>query len=393
MRNRRIQQARGNSLTPERGVRPEPLDLQLPVGGGGHHQTPHRGAPAASHQHDIVGECGPRVRDLRPVPIRQRVRIGNGLPLLGLRPQVVRRQQRAQPVLGGEGPAWPADDGNLTLISHDVKYPENPGTARPTPGSSRTRPISNHLHRVPLPLVRHGLAEIYATQGRSEELRTLAGSENEGLALLLADTLAGQDDLEAKVAVMKVRLQVDEEDARDEVIELLRAQDRIDQAITFLQRYTHEYVEWNLLVRLLLLQGRVKDVQLMAYEESGPRRDARSMVAYHFAEQGRIDELRRLVTPGSSTGLALLLARALVARGRVDEGVAVLQERVDADEQHSRDWLIQLLVEQGRVDEAVRALDRAVEDTDARYPAAIERLTKAKADLLAAYDRPDRNRN
>ncbi len=192
-------------------------------------------------------------------------------------------------------------------------------------------------------------------------MRTLAGSENEGLALLLADTLAGQDDLEAKVAVMKVRLQVDEEDARDELIELLRAQDRIDQAITFLQRYTHEYVEWNLLVRLLLLQGRVKDVQLMAYEESGPRRDARSMVAYHFAEQGRIDELRRLVTPGSSTGLALLLARALVARGRVDE--------------------------------AVRALDRAVEDTDARYPAAIERLTKAEADLLAEYDRPDQNRN
>ncbi|WP_405947836.1 hypothetical protein OG588_15710 [Streptomyces prunicolor] len=303
-------------------------------------------------------------------------------------------------------------------------------------------------------LARARLAEIYAAQGRIEELRALAGSENEGLALLLADTLAGQGDLEAKVAVMKVRLQVDEEDARDELIELLRAQDRIDQAITFLQRYTHEHVEWNLLVRLLLLQGRVKDVQLMAYEERGPRRDARSMVAYHFAEQGRIDELRTLVTPGSSTGLALLLARALVAQGRVDEGVAVLQERVDADEQHSRDWLIQLLVEQGRadqavtalkgmrswrrststaelgvarlldeqgrpedairilrgtgsaperlaallaaqgrVDEAVRALDRAVEDTDARYPAAIERLTKAKADLLAEYDRPDRNRN
>ncbi|MGW0834350.1 tetratricopeptide repeat protein [Streptomyces prunicolor] len=119
-------------------------------------------------------------------------------------------------------------------------------------------------------LARARLAEIYAAQGRIEELRALAGSENEGLELLLADSLAGQDDLEAKVAVMKVRLQVDEEDARDELIELLRAQGRIDEAITFLQRYAHEYVEWNLLVRLLLLQGRVKDVQLMAYEERAP---------------------------------------------------------------------------------------------------------------------------
>jgi len=317
-------------------------------------------------------------------------------------------------------------------------------------------------------LARARLAEIYAAQGRIEELRALAGSENEGLALLLADTLAGQADplagqdaLEAKVAVMKVRLQVDEKDARDELIDLLRAQGRVDQAITFLQRYAHEHVEWNLLVRLLLLQGRVKDVQLMAYEERDPRRDARSMVAYHFAEQGRIDELRTLVTPGGSTGLALLLARALVAQGRVDEGIAVLQERVDANEQHSRDWLIRLLVEQGRadqavtvlkgmpssyrstsiaelsvarlldeqgrpedairilrdtgsaperlaallaaqghVDEAVWALDRAVQNTDTRYPAAIERLTRAQADLLIKHgrirtgaDQPDQNGN
>lgn len=299
-------------------------------------------------------------------------------------------------------------------------------------------------------LARARLAEVYAEQGRIEELRALAGSGNEGLALLLADTLAGQDDVEAKVAVMKVRLQTDEPDARDELFELLRAQDRVDQAITFLQGYAHAYVEWNLLVRLLLLQGRVKDVQLMAYEERGPRRDARSMVAYHFAEQGRTDELRALVTPGSPAGLAHLLARALVRHGRVDEGIAVLRERVDADEPYCRDWLLQLLVEQGRadqavtvlegmpfsyssistadlsvarlldeqgrpedairilrstgsaperlaallaargrVDEAVRALDRAVEDTDPRYPAALERLTRAQADLLIEHGRID----
>ncbi|MFF1417035.1 hypothetical protein [Streptomyces sp. NPDC058280] len=209
-------------------------------------------------------------------------------------------------------------------------------------------------------LARARLAEFYAAQGRIEELRELAGTENARLALLLAgtlaDTMAGQDGLEAAVAVLKVRLEIREKDARDQLIELLRAQDRVEEAVTFLQARPDEndYAGWHLLVHLLLVQGRIEDVRAMAGDSARPY--ARSSVADIFAEQGRIEELRALAAPGH-TGLALLLARTLAGQGRVDEGIAVMQERVDANEEYARDWLIDLLVEQGRADQAVTVLE------------------------------------
>jgi hypothetical protein len=297
-------------------------------------------------------------------------------------------------------------------------------------------------------LARARLAEIYAAQGRIEELRSLAGARNEGLALLLADTLAGQDNLEVKVAVLKVRLEVGEKDARDQLIGLLTEQGRADQAVTFLRAHAHEDVEWQLLARLLLVQGRVEELQALANEDRRP--DSRSSVAAIFAEQGMIDEVRAIVTPGSPAYLARVLAHALVRQGRVDEGIAVLQERVDANEEHSREWLIDLLVEQGRadqavtllkgipysfksistadvrvarlldeqgraedaikvlqstggapekhaallaargrIDEAVWVIDRAISYANPRYPAAIERFSKALADLFVEHGRID----
>lgn len=299
-------------------------------------------------------------------------------------------------------------------------------------------------------LARARLAEIYAEQGRIEELRALGRSGNEGLALLLADTLAGQDDLDAKVAVLTVRFQVEEEDAREWLIELLVEQGRADQAITFLRAYTHERIEWYLLAHLLLVQGRVEELQAMAYEKQGFRGDLRSAVAGIFAEQGMIDELRALITPENPTELAHTLAYALVRQGRVDEGIAVLQELVDADEEYARDRLIELLVKhgradqavtalagytrwqlststsdlevarlldeqgraedairllqdtggspehqaallaaRGRVDEAVWVLDRAISNTVPMYPATIERFAKALANLFVEHGRID----
>ncbi|MGW0834351.1 hypothetical protein [Streptomyces prunicolor] len=112
-----------------------------------------------------------------------------------------------------------------------------------------------------------------------------------------------------------------------------------------------------------------------------------------LVEQGRADQavtaLEGMPSWRRSTSTAeLSVARLLDEQGRHEDAIRILRSTRSAPER-----LAALLAAQGRVDEAVRALDRAVEDTDARYPAAIERLTKAKADLLAEYDRQDQNRN
>ncbi|MFE4832635.1 hypothetical protein [Streptomyces sp. NPDC056672] len=204
-------------------------------------------------------------------------------------------------------------------------------------------------------LARVRLAELYAEQGDIGEVRALAGTENKGLELLLTDTLAdttaGQDGLETAVAVMKIRLESRQKDAFDQLIELLRAQDRIEEAITFLQARSEEsdHTEQSLLVHLLLLQGRVEDVRTMAGDSRS--RYARTLVTGILAEQGRIEELRALDADG------FVVSHALVGLGRVDEAIAVMQECVDANEQHAYDFLIKLLVEQGRADQALTVLE------------------------------------
>jgi tetratricopeptide (TPR) repeat protein len=204
-------------------------------------------------------------------------------------------------------------------------------------------------------LARARLAEIYAAQGRIEELRSLVHTKDAPLARLLAgtlaDTTAGQDGLEAAVAVTQVRLETGEKDALDQLIKLLRAQDRVEEAITFLQARPEEndYTGWHLLVHLLLVQGRIEDVRTMAGDSRRPY--ARALVTGVFAEQGRIEELRALSAHG------YVLSHALVGQGRVDEAIAVMRECVEANEKHAHDFLIKLLVGQGRADQALTALE------------------------------------
>ncbi|MFC8075551.1 hypothetical protein ACFUN8_08410 [Streptomyces sp. NPDC057307] len=306
-------------------------------------------------------------------------------------------------------------------------------------------------------LARIRLMELYAERGDIEAVRALVRTENRNtkLELLLTDTLAGapagttagKDGLEAAAAVLKVRLDRLEKDAREELIELLVAQDRIGETIALLQARPQEtdYTGWHLLVHLLLLQGRIEDVRTMAADST--RRYARDLVTGVFVEQGRIEELRALDAHGFE------VSRALVGLGRVDEAIAVMRECLDADEPHAYDFLIDLLVKhgrvdqalttlesrshnpydvvstasvkvarlldehgrpedairilrargpavdqlaallaaQGRVDEAVRVFDRAMQDHEHRF--VMDRLAGAQADLLVEYGRIDELRS
>ncbi|MFJ8770266.1 hypothetical protein [Streptomyces clavifer] len=211
-------------------------------------------------------------------------------------------------------------------------------------------------------LARIRLMELYAEQGNIEEVRKLVRTEkkNRQLEILLTDTLvgttAGQDSLEAAVAVMKVRLDALERDAREELIELLRAQDRIEETIAILQARPQDtdYTGWHLLVHLLLLQGRIEEVRTMAADTT--RRYARNLVTGAFVEQGRIEELRALDAHGFE------LSRALDGLGRVDEAIAAMQECLDANEPHAYDFLIKLLVKHERVDQALTTLESRSHD-------------------------------
>ncbi|MDT0390944.1 tetratricopeptide repeat protein [Streptomyces dubilierae] len=105
--------------------------------------------------------------------------------------------------------------------------------------------------------------------------------------------------------------------------------------------------EWHLGVRLLLRADRVAEALAMA--DDGP---TRSWLAPLLARQGRIDALRSLIRPGD-TGFARLLARTLAAHGRLDEGIALLVQRIDAGEEYAYEWAVELLVELGETDRAL----------------------------------------
>jgi hypothetical protein len=73
-----------------------------------------------SVQSRLTGERRTRLQDLPPIALRQPVHIRYRLALLGLRLQVIGRQQLAQPGPDGDVATQPAEPGNVGLIRHDA---------------------------------------------------------------------------------------------------------------------------------------------------------------------------------------------------------------------------------------------------------------------------------
>lgn len=90
-----------------------------PADGCRQHQAAHGGVAAQGDEHDVVGERAARVEDFCSVAVGQTVHVDDRLALLGLRPQVVRRQQLGQP-FHRRDLVRPAGDDHPALIRHDA---------------------------------------------------------------------------------------------------------------------------------------------------------------------------------------------------------------------------------------------------------------------------------
>ncbi|MFI8215733.1 hypothetical protein [Streptomyces sp. NPDC085932] len=201
------------------------------------------------------------------------------------------------------------------------------------------------------------LAEYYAEQGEWDDLASLWPERPTPhlVTLLRLVVDPGELPLEAAVKVWQIRLLAHEEEAFRHVVDQLYERGQADHALDVLRAAAGtpsaerrlDPAEWHLGVRLLLRVDRVAEALAMA--DDGP---TRSWLAPLLARQGRIDALRSLIRPGD-TGFARLLARTLAAHGRLDEGIALLVQRIDADEEYAYEWAVELLVELGETDRAL----------------------------------------
>jgi tetratricopeptide (TPR) repeat protein len=203
------------------------------------------------------------------------------------------------------------------------------------------------------------LAEYYAEHGRWENLHGLTTRPTPHLIELLRLVVdPGDMPLEAAVTVLKVRMVAWDDEAFRHVIDLLYQRGLVEHALDELLAgagtppdwKSLDCAEWHLRVYLLLREDRVVEALAMA---DAPR--MRSWLAPVLAERGHVDALRTLARPGE-TGFALLLARTLIAQGRVEEGIAIMQQRIDAGEESAYQWTVDLLVELGHVDRALKVL-------------------------------------
>ncbi|MER7460272.1 tetratricopeptide repeat protein [Micromonospora sp. NPDC126480] len=121
---------------------------------------------------------------------------------------------------------------------------------------------------------------------------------------------------------------------------------------------------------LLQLAGKAReldmyDQSIVWYRRAYPHVMARFHLQQLLVEQGRVDELRRLVADGDDNARHWL-ANLLIEQGQVDEAIEELRQLVNANDPFARPTLIKLLVETGRVDEAI-AVERTAAATRADY--------------------------
>ncbi|MGW7198008.1 hypothetical protein [Streptomyces chryseus] len=253
---------------------------------------------------------------------------------------------------------------------------------------------------------RSWLAELFAEQGRFEELgllaagrphtsvarllaRTLAraGRVDEGVAVLreraergepyafdwLVDLLIENERVEQAVAVLRVRADARDGDAGHRLARLLADHGRTDEAVAVLRRRGQRSP--YLLAELLTRQGRVDEaVAVLDTEAAAGHRHAKELLVDLLAAQGRIDDLRARAEAGDSTAGGRY-ADWLVEHGAIDE----LRARTDAGDVISSVRLIPLLAGRGRVDD-LREL-AAAGDTYAGLMALFTELDQAEAAL------------
>ncbi|MET9519721.1 hypothetical protein [Streptomyces sp. NPDC002994] len=150
---------------------------------------------------------------------------------------------------------WIAGCRLAELLAEQDRTEEAIAVVRALPVGSGTRKLlvrlllqSGHIEEVRARAyegdvyARSRLAELFAEQGRVEELRLLAvGRAHTYVARLLARTLAGQDRVDEAVAVMRARVDSGDPDAFDWLVDLLIEQGRVEQAVAALRTRADAY--------------------------------------------------------------------------------------------------------------------------------------------------------
>ena len=149
-------------------------------------------------------------------------------------------------------------------------------------------------------------------------------------------------------------------DAAGDLASLFAEQGRIDELRPLLPHLKLHSVEWAM--RLLAEHDRIDELRQLADEGVT---HAASRLAALLAEQDRVDELRQRAANGDRSSVHYL-AECHIRHGRIDEGVMLLRERVNAGEYGASRRLSRVLAEHGRVgdleDEVAAGTDGAAEE-------------------------------
>ncbi|WP_433833283.1 NACHT domain-containing protein [Actinoplanes sp. CA-015351] len=205
------------------------------------------------------------------------------------------------------------------------------------------------------------LAEILIGADRIDEALVVMNDRPDAVSAHVVDELVGRlvagSRADEAIAFLRVRVATGRRNAAVPLAGLLIRQGHLDAAVEVTREFPEDYRSRQVVAQALVDRGR--------FDEAIPLLRGRELVDL-LAQMGREEEINTLADAGDRDAESWRIDQ-MVAAGRADEAVVLLQAKVAGDV--GLLWpLVNLLGQQGRVDEATALMRRIADagDTDAQ---------------------------